>query len=216
MPSSSLVAWSDVIQSLAALLVPVVVVYAGWMIAGRQRKSEELLKARVSYYRATIADLNTLMCYMTFIGGWRDISPPEVIALKRRLDQAMNCAGPLFSPAVLTAYEALLKLCFKTFGDWGKDAEIISNAFQRRRCWIRKDKWDPTWDNYFTMDERDDVTSESLANIRRRYDDLVRVMVKDLDINRARAQYTTDLVVFNAHSGPPRAVNGAPQKSADE
>ena len=53
------------------------------------------------------------MCFMTFIGSWRDLPPPRVVHLKRELDREFHCAHPLFSDPVKPAYDAFMDLCFK-------------------------------------------------------------------------------------------------------
>jgi hypothetical protein len=99
-------AWTDVTQAVGAVLIPVALAGVAFLVTRSQSRSDELLRLRVDYYRALAPDLNRLMCYMTFIGTWRDDSPADVIGLKRRLDRTFFCAAPLFSPGVLDAYIA--------------------------------------------------------------------------------------------------------------
>jgi hypothetical protein len=159
-----------------------------------------LLETRLEYYKQLIPDLNKLMCYMTFIGSWRDLAPPAVVDLKRRLDENFFCAAPLFSPAVMDNYELLMQLSFSTFGDWGRDARIRSNAYRRRQSWQATASWESAWDQYFVLDDQATITTEDLRRYRDCYDALVASIVRDLDISRARNRYTTDLVSLNAHA----------------
>lgn len=195
-------AWTDVVQAIGALLVPVVVAVLAYVLTRNQSRSQELVRARLDYYKLLAPDLNRLMCYITFIGGWRDDSPEAIIALKRRLDSNFYCAAPLFSPEVLEAYSALMELSFSTFGSRGSDARIKSNAFRRRQSWRggADNVWRPEWNHYFTLQDTDRIASESLMEYRRTYDGLLAAAVRDLDITRARSQYTTNLVKLNAHA----------------
>lgn len=194
-------AWTDVVQAIGALLVPVVVAALAYVLTRNQSRSQELVHARLEYYKLLAPDLNRLMCYITFIGGWRDDSPEAIIVLKRRLDANFYCAAPLFSPEVLGAYNQLMNLSFSTFGPWGTDARIKSNAFRRRQSWRGEGEsaWQPEWDHYFTLQDTERIAGESLMKYRRTYDSLLAAAVRDLDITRARSEYTTNLVKLNAH-----------------
>lgn len=194
-------AWTDVVQAIGALLGPVVVAALAYVLTRNQSRSQELVRARLEYYKLLAPDLNRLMCYMTFIGGWRDDSPEVIITLKRRLDANFYCAAPLFSPKVLEAYNDLMELSFSTFGPWGTDARIKSNAFRRRQSWRGEgdSAWRPEWNSYFTFQDTEIIAGESLMGYRKIYDSLLAAAVRDLDITRARSQYTTNLVKLNAH-----------------
>lgn len=139
------ISWTDEVQAIGAILTPIVVAGLAFILGRSQSRNSELLKTRLDYYRDLMPHLNDLMCYMTFIGTWRDLSPPEIIGLKRSLDRKFHCAAPVFSPAVAHAYDALMGLTFTTFGSWGQDAQIRSNAYRRRQSWC-KGQWETDWD----------------------------------------------------------------------
>ena len=61
-------AWTDVVGATGAASTPVVVAVLAFVFARSQSRSEELLKVRLEYYKVLAPDLNSLMCYMTFIG----------------------------------------------------------------------------------------------------------------------------------------------------
>lgn len=194
--------WTEILAAVGTALTPIVVAALAYTVTRSQSRSEELLRARLDYYKMLIPDLNRLMCYMTFIGGWRDQSPVDIVDLKRRLDTNFNCAAPLFSPAVLPSYQQLMDLSFATFGNWGQDARIKSNAFRRRQSWrgTGDGAWEAEWDRYFTLPDSAAISGKSLRLYRESYDELVAAIVRDLDLTRARAQYTTNLVSLNAHA----------------
>lgn len=202
--------WTDIVVALSSALTPLVVAVLAYVLTRNQSRSEELLRARIDYYRVLVPDLNRLMCYMTFIGGWRDQSPPDILTLKRRLDENFNCAAPLFSPMVSKTYQELMDDTFDAFSGWGQDARIKSNAFRRRVAWQGKgkDEWQSEWDDYFTVPESSPISRESLRQYRRRYDTLIAAAVRDLDLTRARAQYTTVLVAMNANAPPTPDIAG--------
>lgn len=201
--------WTDVVGAVGAAATPVVVAVLAFVFTRSQARSEELLKVRLEYYKLLAPDLNMLMCYVTFIGSWRDISPPEILELKRRLDKTFYCAAPLFSNGVLNAYDELMDRTFTTFGAWGQDAKIVSNPYRRRQSWRGAEAWSMSWNTMFTLSEEDTIPADTLKGYRDAYDRLITTLVKDLTITRARSRYTTDRVSLNAHAPKQRDVVGS-------
>ena len=199
--------WTDVVSALGTALTPIVVVVFGVVIAKRQSISDHLIEVRLDYYKALIPDLNRLMCYLTFIGTWRDDSPTEVVELKRRLDATFFAAAPLFAPEVARAYEALMALSFRTFGMWGEDARIMSSPYRRKPAWRRSDvKWHDDWDSMFALGAEESISPVSLTKYRMTYDDLLARLVENMSLSKARTDYTTTLVSLNAGAPVPRKV----------
>ncbi|MDO8383293.1 MAG: hypothetical protein Q7T17_09985 [Microbacterium sp.] len=201
--------WTEILTALGAVATPIAVIVFGAILTRRQSRNELLLKARIEYYRELAPDLNRLMTYMMFIGTWRDVSPPDVIALKRRLDAAFYVAAPLFSEVVVDRYQRYMSRCFKTFGLWGSDALIRSSAYRRRQSWQAPQPWDTRWDRLFELRDGDPVERSTLEALKSAHDDLIAALVLDLNINRARSEYTSTRVVGNA-SGQVRTLDGAP------
>ena len=115
----------------AAILVPIVVVAFGYVISRRLRKlesqqwrSQELIAARLRYYREIAEPLNDLMCYFTFIGPWKKLTPPDVISLKRSLDKTFYTLVPFFDVNTKKSYDRFMDLCFASYGRWGEDARL--------------------------------------------------------------------------------------------
>jgi hypothetical protein len=185
------------------------VLFLGFTLTRRQSRSQELLEARLDYYTSLLPRLNDLMCYMTFIGGWRDVRPPDVIRLKRELDRDFNCAWPLFSKGVKPAYDQFMNLCFKTFNEWGSDPRFLSSAYRRREAWCLPEGWDRSWDAMFAYSDTRVIPGSELMALRSAYDALVRAMVKDLNLERSRSQYTSAQVSLNAHATPREDIAGS-------
>ena len=202
--------WTEVLSAIGGVLTPVAIVIFGAILTRRQSRNDLLLKARFDAYDSIVPDLNRLMCYMTFIGAWRELSPPEVVALKRRLDSQFFVVAPLFSPAVERAYAAMMKQSFATFGRWGQDALIRSSPYRRRSSWSRTDvTWDPSWDEMFELPDTATISGLSLSQYRRLYDELLTALVVDLDVTRARSEYTTSEVSMNASAPVRPDIEGA-------
>jgi hypothetical protein len=197
--------------SLAALATPIVLAGFGFVLSRRLNRNTELLKLRVEYYKVLAPDLNTLMCYMTFIGTWARHSPGEIVALKRTLDSNAYVAIPLFSDDVGKAFNAFMDACFEPFGGWGVDARIISGPYRRRAAWRRSGiPWDDAWDAMFTKRDTDAITGTELQHLRKLYDELLGTLVEDLKVTKPRPDYTTQNVVLNAHAEPRDDIPGRP------
>lgn len=191
--------WTDVVVAIGSIVTPLTVVVVGLLISRAQSRNEQLQALRIEFYRQLAPRLNAIMTYVTMIGDWRDVSPPEVIRAKRELDVKFHVAAPLFSDKVGAAYSEFIGGCFATFGDWGTDARIRSSPFQRRRVWRRRgQKWDRGWDALFTLAGTDEVRAEDQLAHRQRYDRLLNAIVAELQVTKARLTYTTDRVALNA------------------
>ncbi|MCJ0700919.1 hypothetical protein FRIG_07210 [Frigoribacterium faeni] len=191
--------WAEGVTAVAAALVPVTVLILGIFFSYRQSRSEELTRVRLEYYKELAPKLNRIMCYMLFIGTWRDESPEGIIRLKRQIDTTFHSSAPLFSKATEMAYKKIMDATFTTYGAWGSDARIRSSAYRRKEAWRGEKSWDDGWNYYFVVDDSEAITPEWFDRYRDSYDSLLAQMVVDLGLGRRRHGYTTKTVSLNAH-----------------
>jgi len=194
----------EVVQTVAAVSVPIVVAVIGYLLNYRlkryedsQWRNQELIKARLQYFGQLAPMLNDLMCYITFIGRWKELMPPEVLALKRDADRLFHSVAPLFSQNTYDAYKAFLELCFETYGSWGKDGRIKSGFGQRRSA--AGEVWSPEWNAMFTHQEGDSVEGRTMADVRAGYHLVLGALVRDIELLAPRERYATANVVTDAH-----------------
>lgn len=200
--------WTDILTAVSSAAVPVVVVFLGIVLSRRQSRNAELLRVRLNYYQRLAPDLNRLLCYLTFIGTWRDESPAAIVALKRSLDSTFFVAAPLFSPAAEKAYKSFIDSAFRTFGEWGQDALINSSAYRRRQFWKGVGGWAAEWDSMFALADEEDISKASLERFQSLYDSLLSALVADTNIARTRPRYTTNRVSQNASADRLKDVKG--------
>ena len=202
--------WAEVLTAVSAAIVPAVVLLVGLMLGRRQSRSEELTRVRLEYYKSLAPSLNRIMCYMLFIGTWRDDSPADVIHLKRHVDTTFHTAAPLFSPATAAAYKIMMDLTFTTYGNWGDDARLRTSAFRRRQAWKGQSQtpWADSWNSFFTVSDDEAITEEWFAAYRKAYDSLLAQMVDDIQLSKRRDNYTTETVSLNAHNDQRPRVTG--------
>lgn len=195
---------TDTVGALAALAIPVVVILIGQRFnqqvqkwEASQWRNQELIKARLEYFKELAPMFNDLMCYFTFLGGWRTLEPPQVVAIKRRLDRAFYCAAPLFSQQVSHAYGAFMNTCFQTFGGWGDDARLRTGYYRRRQA--LGDDWRPEWESAFIYNDSTTIPTSAITAVRDAYDALMRALAEDIELSSARDRYVTADVSINAY-----------------
>ena len=73
------------VTALGTLAVPVVVAVMAARFNGQLKRSEanqwrnqELIKARLEYYRQLVPKLNDLLCFFDYIGAWQELTPPAL------------------------------------------------------------------------------------------------------------------------------------------
>jgi hypothetical protein len=176
------------ITAIGTLAVPVVVAVMAnrfndqvkrW--EANQWRNQELIKARLEYYRQLVPQLNDLMCYFVYIGQWKHVTPPTILALKRTVDKEFYCSKPLFSDGVGTSYDEFMALCFKIFGGMGTDAKLRTGFDHRRKA--MGPQWNSSWETMFTHEtEREQIDRD---NVRRAYDKLINAFADDIELTAA-------------------------------
>jgi hypothetical protein len=195
--------WLDIIRTAAAVAVPVVVAWLAYRLNSRakrweanQWRNQELIRARLAYYQDLAPKLNDLMCYFTFVGGWKELTPPRVIALKRDVDRLFYSASPLFSAACSEAYDGFMEVCFATFGNWGNDAKLRTGFLRRRQA--APQHWDEEWEQCFTHAEDQHISVEELHGVRTKYDRVLAALAEDIQLLEARDRYVSERISINA------------------
>ncbi len=118
-----------------------------------QWRNQRLIEKRIAVYEDLASDLNDLLCYFSFVGCWKDLTPHQVVALKRRIDKKVYLAAPLFSPSFFEHCMNFMNLCYATFQGWGEDAKLRT-AFERRKQAVGAE-WEAKWDDCFSHDVSD-------------------------------------------------------------
>lgn len=196
------VTWAAGLGAIGAVITPLVVAILGSVISRRLRQielkqwhSQELITARLGYYREIAEPLNDLYCYFTYIGTWKSHTPPEIIETKRSLDRTFHTLSPFFSVAVVKSYNDFMDLCFETLGRWGADAKL-KTGFRRRRD--VHPEWSSEWEKMFVYSSSEPTPPEVLERIKAAYNEILAHLVGDIEITAARTDYSTARLVLNA------------------
>lgn len=197
------VTWAAGLSAIGAVTTPFAVAGIGCLLSrqlkrieAHQWRSQELIAARLRYYREIAEPLNDLMCYFTFIGTWKQYRPVDIIEMKRSLDRTFHTLSPFFGVEVVVAYDKFMGLCFDTFGQWGTDARLRT-SFRRRKS-SSMVPWHDEWDTMFSYRVDDPVPPEELEQIKASYNEVLARLVGDIQLTDARTNYASASVVLNA------------------
>jgi hypothetical protein len=102
--SSSLQIATLAVEALTPLTVAglgIFVARAGRRIEAVQWANQTVVTRRLDIFAKLAPCLNQLLCFATFVGGWKEIQPTQAIAIKRQLDETMYANKVLFSGELL-------------------------------------------------------------------------------------------------------------------
>jgi hypothetical protein len=164
-----------IVQGLTPLLIVLLGILVNRAIKRfehRQWRNQKLIEKRLEIYDDMAPVLNDLLCYFTFVGCWKDLSPAEVVKLKRTLDKKIYLAAPLFSPRFFSACMELMNQCYETYSGWGKDAKL-KTKFERRKG-AAGTGWQATWEKMYSTQPSDPAT------IRKAYQELMKCFSEEI------------------------------------
>jgi len=141
-------------------------------------EESELVEKRLEIYSDLAPYFNDLLCYFTFVGGWKELDPLSVISLKRVLDRKIYLAAPLFSDEFLSCCSRFQSLCFETYNAWGFDARL--RTFSGPREAVLAEKWNSNWSNLFADDDTTDP-----AEIQEAYKNVMECFSREIGIHKS-------------------------------
>jgi|SRR6185295_5196210 hypothetical protein len=139
----------------------------------RQWTSQKVIEKRLKIYDELAPSLNDLLCYFTFVGSWKDLTPVEVIKTKRLIDRIVHVNAPLFSKDFKRKYDILIDCCYETFTGWGRDARLRTTSTRYKLG----EGWDPKWDDCFSKEVEADPEA-----VRSAYNALMKQFSVELGI----------------------------------
>lgn len=142
-----------------------------------QWRTQKLIEKRLAVYDDLAPHFNDLLCYFTYVGCWKELSPMEVVSLKRKMDKKIYLAAPLFSYEFQKTCENFQNLCFETYGDWGTDARLKTDFSRRQQAQALE--WMPEWNECFS----DNVTDAVV--IRTAYAEVMRRFSIDIGVHQS-------------------------------
>lgn len=114
------------------------------------RERERLRDIRFSIHRDVAPLLNHIFSYHFYIGTWKELSPADIIAKKRKLDTLMYSNMPLFTPAFFKLYHGFMVQSFRGAGNHLGESRIRSNIECRS---VHLENAGERWKGYFTHED---------------------------------------------------------------
>lgn len=196
----------EVVKLIISTLTPIVVAILAFQfnraLKNREKAqwtNQKILEKRIEIYDIIVPKLNDLLCYYSYIGNWKELSPKDIISIKRFLDKYINIYAPLFSQDVLKRYNVLIDLCFESFSGWGHDAKIRSLLRRRKEIdsnWINE--WDDCFSKKYIDEHKEDESSKiDIMKIREQYLSLLEDLKNDLEILQAGSYKKNDFPTIN-------------------
>ncbi|MGV2288813.1 hypothetical protein AAHK20_08850 [Trinickia sp. YCB016] len=149
----------EIAKLIVGFLTPLSVAAFGWFVSRRLKRLElaqwsnqKLIEKRLVIYDTVAPLLNQLLCFYTWVGHWKDISPEDVIKIKRELDRTFNIYRHLFDEDIYSAYQTFIHALFETFTGAGVDAKIRSHiqGYDGDRTSHCTYTWNPVWSQRFS------------------------------------------------------------------
>ena len=161
------------VKLLISLSTPIAVVAIGYFLNVRLRaiedrrwRNQKVLEKRLALFEVLAPKLNDLYCYFTYVGHWKELEPPRIIALKRELDKEMHVFEALFPSQLHTDYDAFMETCFSTFGGSGQDARLCTGYGVRKQ--IAGDAWNSEWERKFVYGAKNDDVDHGVKDPKRK------------------------------------------------
>jgi hypothetical protein len=162
--------WIQIATLAVDTLVPITVVVVGLVISrhlttleSNLALSRTLMERRSKAFDDLGPILNHIFCYATYVGRWRELTPPELRQKKREADALFASMLPLWSSEVVQDYRAFMDSCFLTFQGVGKEALLRANIVRHKQS--HGSGWKTEWDSFFapTHNKRADVQAKYAA-----------------------------------------------------
>jgi hypothetical protein len=170
-----------VVDALTPLSVAALGAYlarAGRRIEQVQWANQTVVTRRLDIFGQLAPGLNQLLCFATFVGGWKEIQPRQAITIKRQLDETMYANRVLFSDQLFAAYRQFMATLFAMYSATGTDAQLrapVKSKWGDRR---KLSWWDESMAVLFATAEA------SLDDIQATYDQLSDRFRADLYVTR--------------------------------
>ena len=148
----------EIAKLIVGVLTPLSMALLGWLLSQHLKRvdliywtNQKLIEKRLLVYDQLAPDLNSLLCFYTWVGYWKEVSPKDAIHAKRNLDKTIHIYRHLFDDGVYNDYQAFIHLLFRTRTEKGSDAKIRSLIIScdGNRTTDAHYKWIEEWNSCF-------------------------------------------------------------------
>jgi hypothetical protein len=139
----------------------------------KHQSDQRIYEKRMGIYDRMGPKLNDLFCFYCYNGNWKEITPMDVIRIKKELDKEINTHAPLFSDDLGKKYTGFVQLCFVAHSGWEHEEKIKSHYEIRQES---NAEWKEDWIPYFDTNNVVDA-----IRMKERYDELIESFKKNLN-----------------------------------
>lgn len=178
--------WSglEITKLVLSSITPILIVLIGYLLNNTLHRFEnaqwanrKLVEHRLKLFDEIAPLLNDLFCFYTYVGNWKELSPPDIIECKRKLDKIVHINLALFSQDFHPKYKTFLNCCFKVFNEHGADAKLLTK-FDKRKDFV--EMWKDSWNSLFLPESKVDRLTLTKA-----YQDVMDEFSRQLGISKA-------------------------------
>jgi hypothetical protein len=179
--------WTSVqiVTVIVDALTPLTVAGFGAYLARASHRIEQVQWAnqtvvtrRLDVFAQLAPGLNQLLCFATFVGGWKEIQPGQAVTIKRQLDEIMYANRVLFSEPLFAAYHQFMTALFAMYATTGADA-LLRAPIESKWGDRRKLQW---WNESMTILFA--APANGIDDIKAAYDQLAERFRADLYVTR--------------------------------
>lgn len=135
--------------------------------ANAHAKAEETLQQlRVTVYNNAAPLIREVLTYHFHVGNWKELSPAEVIKLKRTLDRFVYAQDAVLSPTFANVYHNFMREAFAAAGNSRDESRIRSSAACRPRS---SDQRNSEWERWFTGEDNRLALCKAYRQLRRNW-----------------------------------------------
>ncbi len=138
-----------IIAALAPIIIAILIIRYKKVIKGVKQEhqtNQKILDKRVEVYDRIGPKLNDLINYYCYSGNWKEMTPPDLMRLKKELDKDIHTYTPLFSDELSKKYSNFMLLCFVSFSGWDHEEKIKSLYELRQKD---NEEWKDDWIQFF-------------------------------------------------------------------
>ena len=165
--------------TIIAALAPIIIVFLVFrfkrIIKGLKEEhqtNQRIVEKRIEIYDRIGPKLNDIYCFYCYNGNWKEITPIDIVRLKKELDKDIIVSTPLFSNDISEKYLDFMRLCFVSFSGW-EDEEKIKSLYELRK--EHNVEWNDDWIPFF---DTNNVVEAVI--LKERYDGLMEYFKMDL------------------------------------
>ena len=177
----------EIAKLVVGVLTPLSVALLGWLFSRQLKRldlsnwsNQKLIEKRLAIYDEIAPRLNKLLCFFTWVGYWKTVSPADAVQAKRELDRTLNIYRHVFEHEVYDAYQDFIGALFETYTGAGQDARLRALIFgpdgdRRSDCGYT---WDEAWTVSFTEPGR----AAGKPEVRAKYEALMAALTRSLGV----------------------------------